>query len=88
MNLIAFEGRTVAVMAPEDLEALETENTTLKRQVEVMLVRIDRMGTDCADEEASDACCISCPMRDRDCAVKCIDNMRQWSLEQAKGGAG
>jgi hypothetical protein len=56
------------------------------RQVEVLLARIDRMGTDCADEEASDACCISCPMRGRDCAVKCIDNMRQWSLEQAKKG--
>jgi hypothetical protein len=44
LNLITFEGRTVAVLAPEDLEALEAErdtlkqeNATLKRQAEVIV---------------------------------------------------
>ena len=68
------------------LDEVAEENILLRRQVEVLLVRIDRMSTDCADEETSDACCNSCPMYDQDCDTQCVENMKQWSLEQARKG--
>ena len=37
MDLIQFEGRTVAVIAPEDLEGLESERNHFRTGLEIIL---------------------------------------------------
>ena len=82
MNLIVFEGRTVAVMAPEDLEALEAENATLKRQVEVMAEDMARTATPEIYPNHYDDW-LELPLAEQ------VQWWVKWSLEQAKkGGAG
>ena len=58
------------------------------RQVEVLLVRIDKMASDASEDDGSDTCCNTCPSKDYGCGRTCIESLRKWSLEQAKGGGG
>ncbi len=80
MNLIVFEGRTVAVMAPEDLEALEAELSTLKRQVEALKA----FAKDCIDSFDCDTHAHRYVTMCRRCtAAKILGE-----IEQAKEGGG
>ncbi len=81
MNLIVFEGRTVAVMAPEDLEALEAERDTLKRRVELVIKNRAEMEDcwNCPVYTGSET--LTCETRE-----KCEEHIAKWSLEQAKKG--
>lgn len=83
MNLIAFEGRTVAVLAPEDLEALDAERDTLKRQVEVLAKRIERLNR---DGSACEICEVT--VSEFNCVQRCAELVKAWSREQAKKGGG
>lgn len=80
MNLIAFEGRTVAVLAPEDLETLEAERDTLKRQVEVLTA----FAKDCIDDFDCDSDAHKYGTMCRCCSADKILS----EIEKKKGGGG
>jgi hypothetical protein len=65
----------------EDLEALETERATLKRQVEVLAKEFSKHGL--CEECAARVLCLH-----RSVGITCRDSIKQWSLEQAKKGGG